>query len=289
MSETVRQRLADSLKTGSRASRAVGSYMVANLNELPFETALSLAEKVGVSELTVGRFCRSLGYQHFKDLKADLRTDIVDSPWLIGDRLREFQETSNDGGGDLATSLELEVAALVKVYELARSPQFKTVVARLATRKTVFVTGFQSERGIAVTMAHLLQYIRDGVYLVDHSSGNYSEVLLAGPTDSALVMFDARRYSRQAAMLARRATEANIPVTLITDQFCDWAHDSTSEVFALPSEINLFWDTNGPMLSFVHLILNSVIGQLGSDVEARLQLMSELYRDFVGHAGRPER
>lgn len=102
MTGTVRERLAAALNQGSRSNRAIATYMITSLNELPFETASSMAEKVGVSELTVGRFCRSLGYQHFKDLKADLKTNIADTPWLIGDRLREFQATSKKGGGDLA-------------------------------------------------------------------------------------------------------------------------------------------------------------------------------------------
>ncbi|WP_439501338.1 MurR/RpiR family transcriptional regulator [Aminobacter ciceronei] len=286
MSGTVRQRLTDSLQNGAGASRAIATYMLANLSELPFETAMTVAEKVGVSELTVGRFCRSIGYQHFKDLKADLKVDVSDSPWLIGDRLREFQASTREGGGDLARSLELELAATVRVYELVRTPQWSAVVKRLATVNNVFIAGFQSERGIAATMAHLLQYVRDGVHLVDHSSGIFSEVLLADPKASALVMFDARRYSRQAALLAQRSRDTGMPVTLVTDLFCDWAHDCTTEVFAVPSEINLFWDTNGPMLTLVHLMVNGIIGELGPEVEQRLDRMSGLYGDFVGHAGR---
>ncbi|QOF69036.1 MurR/RpiR family transcriptional regulator [Aminobacter sp. SR38] len=286
MSGTVRQRLTDSLQNGAGASRAIATYMLANLSELPFETAMTVAEKVGVSELTVGRFCRSIGYQHFKDLKADLKVDVSDSPWLIGDRLREFQASTREGGGDLARSLELELAATVRAYELVRTPQWSAVVKRLATVNNVFIAGFQSERGIAATMAHLLQYVRDGVHLVDHSSGIFSEVLLADPKASALVMFDARRYSRQAALLAQRSRDAGMPVTLVTDLFCDWAHDCTTEVFAVPSEINLFWDTNGPMLTLVHLMVNGIIGELGPEVEQRLDRMSGLYGDFVGHAGR---
>ncbi|AMS39605.1 MurR/RpiR family transcriptional regulator [Aminobacter aminovorans] len=286
MSGTVRQRLTDSLQSGAGASRAIATYMLANLSELPFETAMAVAEKVGVSELTVGRFCRSIGYQHFKDLKADLKVDVSDSPWLIGDRLREFQASTREGGGDLARSLELELAATVRVYELVRTPQWSAVVKRLATVNNVFIAGFQSERGIAATMAHLLQYVRDGVHLADHSSGIFSEVLLADPKASALVMFDARRYSRQAALLAQRSRDAGMPVTLVTDLFCDWAHDCTTEVFAVPSEINLFWDTNGPMLTLVHLMVNGIIGELGPEVEQRLDRMSGLYGDFVGHAGR---
>lgn len=289
MSGTARQRLTESLQSGTGAGRSIAAYMLANLSDLPFETAVTVAEKVGVSELTVGRFCRSIGYQHFKDLKADLKVDIGDSPWLIGDRLREFQARSRENDVGLSKSLELELATTVRVYELAQTPRMKAVVKRLAAAERVFIAGFQSERGIAATMAHLLQYVRDGVHLVDHSSGSFAEVLMAGTHEAALVLFDARRYSRQAPILARRALDAGLPVTLVTDLYCDWGHECATEVFALPSEINLFWDTNAPMLSLVHLMLNGIIGELGPDVEVRLDRMSELYSDFVGHAGRHPR
>lgn len=277
------------MQNGTGAGRATAAYMLANLSELPFDTAGTVAEKVGISELTVGRFCRSIGYQHFKDLKADLKADIGDTPWLIGDRLREFQARSREDDAGLGRSLELELATIVRVHELARTPAMKAVVKRLATVGRVFIAGFQSERGIAATMAHLLQYVRDGVHLVDHSSGTFGEVLMAGTQDAALVLFDARRYSRQASILARRARDTGLPVTLVTDLFCDWGHECASEVFAVPSEINLFWDTNTPMLSLVHLMINGIIAELGPDVEARLGQLSQLYSDFVGHAGRHPR
>jgi len=289
LSGNARQRLTESLQSGTGAARAIAAYMLANLSELPFETAGTVAEKVGISELTVGRFCRSIGYQHFKDLKADLKADIGDTPWLIGDRLREFQARGHEDDADANKSLELELATVVRVHELARTPAMKAVVKRLAAAEQVFIAGFQSERGIAATMAHLLQYVRDGVHLLDHSSGTFGEVLMTGTRGAALVLFDARRYSRQAPILARRARKAGLPVTLVTDLFCDWGHECTTEVFAVPSEINLFWDTNAPMLSLVHLMLNGIIGELGPDVEVRLERMSELYSDFVGHAGRHPR
>ncbi|WP_448956505.1 MurR/RpiR family transcriptional regulator [Labrys neptuniae] len=284
-----RQRLTQSLQSGTVSGRAIAAYMLANLSELPFETALTIAEKVGVSELTVGRFCRSIGYRHFKDLKTDLKADIGDTPWLIGDRLREFQARKREDDTGLNKSLELELATIVRVYELARTPAMKTVVKRLATAERIFIAGFQSERGIAATMAHLLQYVRDGVQLVDQSSGAFSEVLVPASHGAALVLFDARRYSRQAPLLARKAFDAGLPVTLVTDLFCDWGHECATEVFAVPSEINLFWDTNAPMLSLVHLMVNGIIGELGPGVEARLDQLSQLYSEFVGHTGRHPR
>lgn len=287
VSRYVKQRLEESLNTATASGRAVASYMLANLNDLPFETSASIAHKIGVSELTVGRFCRSIGYRHLKDLKDHLRTDLGGSPWLIGDRLKEFQKRSRHDMGELTRSFELEVGALVRVYEYAQSAAFQTMSRRLATAPRVYVAGFQTERGLAASLAHNLQYLRDGVQLLDGASGHFGEAILGGDRGAALVMFEARRYSRQARLLARKAHERGIPVSLVTDTYCDWADDCTSEVFRIPTDLNLFWESTAPMLSLVHLLLNAVFNELGPKVEERLNATAALYHEFVGYTEHP--
>ncbi len=287
VSQHVKQRLEGSLNSATASGRAVASYMLANLNELPFETSASIAHRIGVSELTVGRFCRSIGYRHLKDLKDHLRRDLEGSPWLIGDRLKEFRRRSRQDLGELTKSFDLEVAALVRVYEYAQSPAFREVSRRLATASRVYVAGFQTERGLAASLVHNLQYLRDGVHLLDAGSGHFAEALLEGDGRSALVIFEARRYSRQARLLARKAHGRGIPVTLVTDPYCDWADDCTSEVFRIPTDLNLFWESTAPMLSLVHLLLNAVFNEMGPQVEERLNTMAALYHEFVGYTEHP--
>ena len=287
MNRSLKQRLEDSQSARTASTRSIANYMLANLQELPFETSAAIAEKLGLSESTVGRFCRSLGYAHFKALKADLKGDLGDSPWLIGDRLKEFRQQAVAGEQALTTSLEREMAALVRVYEHTRTPQWRALCERLAKVPRVYAAGFQTERGIAVSFTHLLQYLRDGVHLVDGSSGYYGDVLLSAPGQAALVVFEARRYSQHALILCRRAREAGIPVTLVTDDYCDWAEQNADEVFRVPTDLNLFWESTGPMLSLANLLLNDVFKCLGPDVEQRLESVAALHNEFVGYTSSP--
>ena len=123
MPDSVRHRLSDSLAAASKADRAIASCMLADLNKLPFETAASLAARVGVSEPTVGRFCRTLGYKSFRDLKDHLQRDIGDRPWLIADRLREFEDQARAGEDQLAQGLKQEMAALVAAARAELEPK----------------------------------------------------------------------------------------------------------------------------------------------------------------------
>jgi len=287
MEGTLRDRLRACLPTGSKADQALASYILARTGSVPFETAATLAAKVGVSEPTVGRFCRSLGYASFKDLKSQLEQDIGDRPWLISDRLKAFQARSLAGGDALAQSLQLEMAGLVAVYELAQSDQWRQVVKRLATARRVFAAGFQTERGMAHMFTHQLQYLRDGAQLLDLDGGHFAELLETDTQDVALVIFEARRYSRLAKLLARTASERGIPVTLVTDAFCDWGAALTSEMFVVPTEFNLFWDSTAPMASLINLMMNAISIEIGPDVEARMTRVSQLYARFTGHVGDP--
>ncbi len=287
MAGTVRERLKECLATGSKADKALASYILAKLNTIPFETAATLAAKVAVSEPTVGRFCRSLGYKSFKDFKDQLGGDIGDRPWLIADRLQDFQARMLAGGDQMAQGLQLEIAGLVAIYEQAQGDEWKRAVRRLATATSVHVAGFQTERGIAQFFAHQLQYLRDRVQLLDLAGGNFSELLLTDTAGSCLVMFEARRYSRMAPLLAREARAAGVPVILVTDAFCDWGRDLVDEMFVVSTEFNMFWDSTAHMANLVALMMNSIFIELGPGVEARMTRLSELYSKFTGHVGDP--
>lgn len=285
----LRQRLSQSASEGTPTERAIASYFSSNLQSLPFETAATVAARLGVSEASIGRFCRSIGYRSMKDLKSVLKSDLGDRAWLIGDRLQDFHRRSRSGNGELALALEREMAALVAVYEIASTPEFDRAVKRLAKRRHVFIAGFQTERGHAAQLVHNLQYLRSGVQAADVAGGHFGEILLGDPQETTLVLIDGRRYSRLTRDLAVAAHRAGIPVTLITDPYCDWARDSVAELFAVPTDLNHFWDATSAMSSLIGLLVNGVFKELGAEVEARMAKISSLYGEFIGHTGQPRR
>jgi DNA-binding MurR/RpiR family transcriptional regulator len=280
-------RLNASVGATSKVESRIASYLLANLSGLPFETGASLAEKIGVSGASISRFCRSIGYADIKDLKSALQAGPAEPAWLLGDKLRDFHRRSLVGNTELSRALELEIAAVTAVYELATTPAFERAVRRLARCPAVHIAGFQVERGQGQQLAHNLQYLRAGVHLADISGGHFAEVLLGDPAKTCLVLIDGRRYSSMAFDLAEAARSRGIPVTLITDPYCTWAKGKVSELFAVQTDLNHFWDTTSAFSSLVGLLTNGVFKELGAEVEARMFKVSELYNTFVGHVGEP--
>jgi DNA-binding MurR/RpiR family transcriptional regulator len=60
----------------SRLEAQVAQYMRLHISDLSFETGASLAQKVGVSEVTISRFLKRLGYEGMRGLKRELRSQL---------------------------------------------------------------------------------------------------------------------------------------------------------------------------------------------------------------------
>jgi DNA-binding MurR/RpiR family transcriptional regulator len=277
-------RLEARLQQFTPAERQIANHLLSNRSELPFETAASLAKKLGVSAVTVGRFCRLLGYKHFRAIKEELRKGASTAPWLVGDQLAEFRDRYGDQD-QLRRSLELEMAALVEVYGLVDTPAWKAATNLIVRSELVQIAGFQTERGLAQLLANLLQYVRDGVQLVDMVAGNYGDVFATPSKSRCLILIDMVRYSRQSLLLAEKAASQSIPLIIITDKYCDWGRRYTPHLFALPTETGQFWSSCVPMACFINLLVTSVVARSGKSVEKHLEQISELFEHFTGFVG----
>lgn len=280
------------LRTGfddlTTAERTIANFILVDPEAIPYETADSLADRLELSAITIGRFCRKFGFRNFRELKSSMKFDVAALPWA--DRA-EFERLAEDNNsGTLSEDLKVQITNLTAVYGLARGSRWDSIVAILADTPKVHVAGFQTERGVAQHFAHLMQYARPGVHLADIASGNFADVLAGSgeASDECLLIVESRRYSRQAKELAERAAAHGMPVIIVTDRFCDWAPTITDKVLALPTESTLFWTTMVPLVALLTLLADAVVLRLGPDtVTPRLEAISELFASFTGHTGQP--
>ncbi len=277
-------RIKDRFAHMTRSERSIASYMLGNLHLLPFENAADIAARVGVSQITVGRFLRSIGYAGIGEVKNELR-DAALSPGLkIGERLERLRATGH-AGKDTHRNLQHEVNALVSVYEVVGSPLWDKAVGRLVESDTVFVAGFQTISGMAADFSARLVYLRPGVTALDGSDGTFADLLAGRWTRPCLVLFEMRRYTKCSQLLAQKAQQRGIDLIIVCDRHCHWAADHTDMVFSVNTDSTLFWDNQSPFLSLTNLMLDQVARRLKRTVAARLKAMAELQDGFGAFQG----
>jgi DNA-binding MurR/RpiR family transcriptional regulator len=265
----------------TRSERLLAAYLTAHHGELALETAASVARKVEVSPMTVGRFLRTLGYSGFDELRREVSRTHAPAAWHVGDRYEQFARGREPLATGLSASLDREIGALVAVYNLATDTRFQKLAKSIARADEVYVAGYQTVRGVAMDFAARLEYVRDGVRFLDGANGTYAELFARGAkAKRQVVLVEMRRYSRDARLLAQAASQLGVPVAVITDAHCHWARPLTPDVFHVDTEVGLFWDSNAGITSLLNLLTNAVIGHLSPSVGRRAKRLEELQDQF---------
>ena len=255
--------------TGSE--KAIASYILENLQTIPFETGASLAEKMDVSGMTIIRFIRNLGYSNLRELKEELRDDDFD----LDDALSRFH-IQHVASNHLKASMTLEIRAVVKAYELVATKQWETITDMLSHIDTLHIVGFQATRGLAIDFASRLKYARKNVYFTAGMTGTYSQVLDSDPQKNCLIIVDTASYARKGILLAKKAKSLGIPIIVITDKYSHWALEYTENVLSGHTHIQTFWDSTASLSIILNLLINSVATTLGELSEKRFNQLRDL-------------
>lgn len=270
------------------AERAVAAFMTSNPRRLPFETAAGIGAAAGVSEMTVLRFVRSLGYANLKSLKAGLAARESEVGGALDDRWQRFRVPAGSNEA-MAMSLRREIAALVQVYETATGPAFAQALTVLTAASHVHVVGFQASKGLALDFATRLKYAKPGVRFVEGTSGTYSEIFAEDDGRSCVVLVDTAAYSTTGFRLAERCVSQDLPLVIVTDRFANWARRYTPHVLSVSTQIGTFWDSPSGIGALLNLLLNAVTAEQGAQAEARAARLKDLGAHFKSFGYEPAR
>jgi len=258
----------------------VAQYMMLNLGDLSFETGASLANKVGVSEVTVSRLLRRLGYEGMRGLKRELQSELSGQEPV--DESSALKETAAQPFADV---MELEYKALRGVFQQCATPSWDRLIATIATAERVYVTGFQTVRGIAEDCARRLALARSDVRFVSAHDGMLAEWLetSGGKKDSAsdcLIMIDVVPYAREAPILADFCNQTGRRLVIISDELCYWAKDYTDLIVHARSRSGLFLESTVGITAALNIMVHSVAELDAKKTEARLDHWKAMARNL---------
>jgi DNA-binding MurR/RpiR family transcriptional regulator len=281
VSKEVLKRLQDAEMRKSKSDKLIANYFERNLAELPFETAKSIAARLEISQMTVGRYLRRLGFDGLDDMKTALRRGSRSNPaWQVKGSMDRFQQDLRDGKF-IAGLLQQQVDNLGRIYELTATPEWHQTIDALMTASEVYVAAYQNVRGIAQYFAAQLSYARPRVEFMDGLNGTYAELLDGSVEGRVLFLHDVRRFAAKARPLAEEARRAGVKVILLTDEFCPWAADVSDVALVVPGSHGPLWDGAATMTAVMDLLLSNIIVLRGSDVDERVQLLTRL-QDMFG-------
>jgi len=261
----------------TKSEAIIAQWLLLNEATLAMETGTSIAAKTGVSEITVSRFLRRIGFRGMAELKAVIGSPAATLHIHAADRYMRLLE------GELGTLLRRDADAILSLgAQIARS-EWEAAITAIDHADQVFVTGFQTVRGLAEDFARRLGIVRGSVRYVSAHDGGLVEWVpsrrRAGEA-RALVLVDMVPYAREAETVVRTARGLGIEVVVITDELNTWAQAHTPFVFHASTKAGAFLESTGPLATLLNLVTHAVAGRDPDKARQRISSWPAVLRDL---------
>lgn len=207
----------------TRTDAEIAEYILAHFNTIGFQTSTTLAEAVGVSDTSVIRFIRKLGFKGYSEFRAEMNKRAARQ---IGQ-----SEKGLSPGEKYARSLEqlnpshllydvsqYTVKNLQQSYDQLDQATVEQIVDILLTSDRKYIAGFRGTACCAQYMASKLLFLTPHVVPVIHADASAVENLLDITEKDCLLLYSFPRYSEINRVLMDIARENGAKIILMTDR-----------------------------------------------------------------------
>jgi len=225
--------LTRAMKAGTPSERKIAKYLIEHLDELPFETAQTLAAKLGLSPMTVGRFLRSLGYRQFSDIRADLRH----AEEVVGEE-QPASSGSSEQSNPFSQLLSQQIQAIQTAFDMTSQPIWRLAMNEIASTPDVFLATSPEGMGTGRHFhGRLLEY-RKQVHYLGSDSAAYVTLWDFEPAKALLILMDCGGSLSPLQNLSSTARKSGYRTLLITTRFYEWGPESADICLAMPHAQN---------------------------------------------------
>ena len=241
--------------------------------EAPFETAESLAARVGVSKAAVVRFAVRVGYEGFGQLHDALRAEAVA-------RLSAPQE--NHGAGDVIDAVAGRARADLAAMRVGLDrDQFAAAVALLSKGNgKIGIFGHRKSAALAEYAYYLLNPLLPNTWPIAAGEPGIADHLIDLEPRDRLIAFTFRRYAKITSEVLRSFNEAGAQSVLITDNVLAPAAGLATHVLACAPAAPGEFDTAAPGIVLVEALAAAIAARVRGRSDQRRDLAERLWKQF---------
>jgi len=272
------QRIKAALPDLTKSEARIARFILNNEAQVGLETGASLAAATQVSEITVSRFLKKIGFRGMRDLKDSLKTRARVGQVPTTERLTRLLSGSDNA------LIEAESRAIQKLVSQLGRPEWRIMIDLVADADRIFVTGFQTVKGMSEDFARRLGIVREAVRFVTAHDGGLVEWAAPSPAwrkaRNLLVMVDILPYAKEAERVCQVAKSIGFDVVVLTDEFNNWAYAHTKYVFHAESKTGLFLETTATLTSMLNFIVHGVAEKAPEKSQNRIDGWLAITRDL---------
>ena len=197
----------DSLTT---TEQEAADFILGHLTDALISNSAELSQLSGVSQPTLSRLFRKLGYKNAREFRRDVRryhqpgAPEVASP----------DSTSGNFAHDL---LERDTTSLSRTYNRISDGQIATLAARILDARTVAILGLRNNYPMALHLREQLIQSRSNVMMLPQPGQSLAEEIVDLDGRDLAILFGVRRRTPIFATIAQELHRQGVPIIMVGD------------------------------------------------------------------------
>lgn len=283
------ERLNEIDRSLSASHSKISTFLLRSGHKAAFLTAAEIAASVDVSESTVVRFARMLGFKGFPELQDFLRAGLLKS-LSPTERLNVYDDIHDDTQL-VEHIMELELRNLRTALQHANAATLRTLTDCIGTARRCYVIGLRSSRAPATLLGHYLMKIVPHVTTITSGDFMFEELSWATAQD-VLITFSFPRYSEHTIEAIRIAKAAGAHTGAITDSTSSPAAQLSEHSLIVPASSGFFGNSFVGAVAMANLLLAFCTRAQPEAVRenlTRVESAASLDRRFINLSSKPDR
>lgn len=238
-------------------------------------SASEIADLSGVSNATVSRFVRKIGYASYDEARKAVRDE-----GQRGAALLRFETTTQAGEDAIASHLEQSQRNLQITYASLEAEAIDDLVSSIKTAPRLWVAGFRAGYPLANYLAWQIGQVLPHVSLIPRPGETLSETAATFDEKDVLVLIALRRAPKSAASLAEVALASGARVALVSDVPSLEALDVSWKFMCTTASAGPLLNHTG-VLGLCNLIAALTFERSGNAERRRLGRIEDLHERFA--------
>ncbi len=270
----LKERIVSRMKEMTPSQRRIADLVLGATEDAVFLTARQLAQRVQVSEATVIRFARFLGFTGYQEFYTAMTAYLMDRLSTI----RRLAEYTTPQENDLfERAIQKDMDTLAQAQATLPSENLKKIGKLLAEAPAVYIAGYRSSHSLAWYLSFYLSWILPNVHIL--RTDIPFEMLSNAPKGSVVLGISFPRYSSWTVRTIAIAKELGLTVAALTSDGLSPLAANEQYTVSIPYQPISFIDSFAAPMSLLNCIILSVAEALGPKMTEKLETLERHWKE----------
>lgn len=205
----------------TKSQERIAHYMLENQYTVCQKSLMEASKEAGVSDASVLRFVRAIGFSGYNDFKTALYHHLtaqasVNAGHGALDLGKRLQSNTDKGGNSFQRYLTVALENVERSLVQISAETYENIASQLVDSRCVYIYGSRATRATADHFARGLRFVRDNVNCIQHSNDIYP-ALRGGNSEDMLLFLCISRFYTVDVHVCEAAKASGMRLCLLTN------------------------------------------------------------------------